>query len=689
LLKQIATASLWLGLVATQAAAATFTVTNTNDDGPGSLRQAITDANADGTADTIAFAIPGSGVHTITPLSLLPIIATPMTIDGYTQPGSAANTNATGALNTVLQIEIDGTTAPNRCITIGTNDAVVRGLVINRCTEAIELFNPFGASVAGMVIAGNFLGTDAAGLAAMGNGTGIAIGFTQGGTVGATIGGLNPEDRNLISGNSSFAILETSNFNGGSNSVIQGNIIGLDRNAAAAVPNQWGIAIGGGGPGTSTIGGLTPEAGNIISGNSTVGVTVGSLVSTVTIRGNSIFDNGALGIRLSGQSDLNLPFPNDADDADAGPNGSQNFPIVSSVEASASAIASTRIQGVLHSLPSTLYDLDFYENPACSRFPREFLEGRTYIGSAQVTTGATGAGPFDVTFPATVEVGARITATATDPTGATSEFSQRIPFFTSIPSGPPASGTVLTLTGTDFLDGATATVGGVAAGGVTVNSFTSATVTTPALLAGTVNDIVVTNLDGSQGTLPKGFVADFLDVPGGQQFYSFVTTLVSNAITAGVGGGLYGVDQPTLRQQMAVFLMKAKHGLCYVPPPCATQVFTDVPCSSGFAPWINELVAEGITGGCGTGIYCPADPVKRQQMAVLLLRTLEGAAYAPPACVTATFGDVPCDSPFAPWIYELVARAITGGCGNGNYCPTNPATRGQMAVFVVKTFGLQ
>ena len=257
---------------------ATFTVTNTDDSGAGSLRQAIDDANANPGPDTIAFAIPGAGVHTITPLSLLPIIATPMTIDGYTQPGSVANTNATGALNTVLQIEIDGTTAPNRCITIGTNDAVVRGLVINRCSEAIELFNPFGSSVTGMVIAGNFLGTDAAGLAALGNATGIAIGFTQGGTVGTTIGGLTPQDRNLISGNSSSGIIETSNFNGGSNSVIQGNIIGLDKNAASAVPNQWGILIGGGGAGTSMIGGLTPEAANIISGEWWVALFPGAVL---------------------------------------------------------------------------------------------------------------------------------------------------------------------------------------------------------------------------------------------------------------------------------------------------------------------------------------------------------------------------------------------------------------------------
>ena len=185
-------------------------------------------------------------------------------------------------------------------------------------------------------------------------------------------------------------------------------------------------------------------------------------------------------------------------------------------------------------------------------------------------------------------------------------------------------------------------------------------------------------------------MSDFLDVPGGHQFHSFVTTLVSNAITVGVGGGDYGVGQATLRQQMAVFLLKAKHGLCFVPPPCTTQVFDDVPCSLVFAPWINELVAEGFTGGCGGGnTYCPASPVLRQQMAVLLLRTLLGTGYTPPACTDETFTDVPCSSNFAPWIYDLVARGITAGCGGGLYCPTSTANRGQMATFIVKTFGLQ
>jgi hypothetical protein len=60
----------------------------------------------------------------------------------------------------------------------------------------------------------------------------------------------------------------------------------------------------------------------------------------------------------------------------------------------------------------------------------------------------------------------------------------------------------------------------------------------------------------------------------------------------------------------------------------------------------------------------------------------------PPACTTQVFGDVPCASPFAPWIDELVSRGVTAGCGGGNYCPTSQVARQQMAVFLVKTFGL-
>jgi hypothetical protein len=81
--------------------------------------------------------------------------------------------------------------------------------------------------------------------------------------------------------------------------------------------------------------------------------------------------------------------------------------------------------------------------------------------------------------------------------------------------------------------------------------------------------------------------------------------------------------------------------------------------------------------------------VTREQMAVFLLRTRLGPSYTPPVCTTATFADVPCSSPFARWVYDLVARQITGGCGGGNYCPGAFATRAQMSVFLVRTFALR
>jgi hypothetical protein len=235
--------------------------------------------------------------------------------------------------------------------------------------------------------------------------------------------------------------------------------------------------------------------------------------------------------------------------------------------------------------------------------------------------------------------------------------------------------------------GLSVTVGGQPATNLNVGSATTITFKTPALSAGLANDIVVTNADGTTGVLLKAFVSDFLDVPSSNQFYGFVTQLVSNAITAGIGGGNYGVNDNTLRQQMAVFLLKGKHGLCYTPPPCV-GTFPDVPCPSTFANWIEALAAEGITGGCGGGNYCPLSPVRRDQMAVFLLKAEHGSSYVPPACA-GTFGDVACPSAFANWIEQLAAEQITGGCGGGNYCPLSNNTRGQMAVFISKTFNLQ
>jgi hypothetical protein len=180
----------------------------------------------------------------------------------------------------------------------------------------------------------------------------------------------------------------------------------------------------------------------------------------------------------------------------------------------------------------------------------------------------------------------------------------------------------------------------------------------------------------------------FPDVPPAHPFYRFVETLLHVGVTAGCTATTYCPDGSTTREQMAVFLLRAKEGGGYTPPPCTSAPFPDVPCASPFAAWVQELVTRGITAGCGGGLYCPTNPVTREQMAVFLLKTHDGAAFTPPPCTTATFTDVPCASPFAAWVQELVARGITAGCGGGLYCPGDLVTRGQMAVFLTKTFGL-
>lgn len=183
----------------------------------------------------------------------------------------------------------------------------------------------------------------------------------------------------------------------------------------------------------------------------------------------------------------------------------------------------------------------------------------------------------------------------------------------------------------------------------------------------------------------------FTDVPTSQQFYAFIENIFHNGVTGGCGGADYCPTNPVTRAQMAVFLLKGEHGGSYVPPACSATVFTDEPCPGGpFVDWVNQLASEGITGGCGGGNYCPGNTVTRGQMAVFLLKGQHGGGYAPPACSATVFTDVPCPgAQFVDFINQLAAESITGGCGGGNYCPGNPNNRGQMAVFLVKTFGLQ
>jgi hypothetical protein len=550
--------------------------------------------------------------------------------------------------------------------------AGVGNLISGNLQEGIE-----NDGMSHVTIQGNLIGTDINGEAALPNGgRGIAGGGTS-----FKIGGTSVGEGNLVSGNGSIGIDANSDA-----MLIQGNFIGVDDSHLVPLPNTGaGIQLTSHGLGANIVGTSAPggPGANLIAFNGGVGITVeqGTLN---TMRGNSIHDNSPLGIALGPGG---KPLADDPGDSNGYTiNNGQNFPILATVTQVGNDL---HITGTLNSHASTTFDLDFYSNSACARFPHDYVQGETWLGAAQVTTDGSGIAAIDVTLPGVVvEPGARISSTATDPAGNTSEFSQRLITASAPLAGDPAGGQQLGLDGMLFDPTGTVTVGGVPATGYVQFGNTSAQVNAPALPAGSINDITITTAAGLVGTLPRGYVAQFADV-GSSGFEGYIAGLVMNGLTVGCGGPNYCPTAPVTRQQMAVFLLRGKLGLCYTPLPCTGMVFNDVPCTgSAFDPWIEALAGFNITGGCGGGNYCPTNPVNRQQMAVFLLKALEGSDYVPPVCSNPTFDDVPCSNPFADWIYDLAARGITGGCGGNSYCPTNPVLRQQMAVFLVKTFNL-
>ncbi len=178
-------------------------------------------------------------------------------------------------------------------------------------------------------------------------------------------------------------------------------------------------------------------------------------------------------------------------------------------------------------------------------------------------------------------------------------------------------------------------------------------------------------------------------MPRSNEFFAFIEGLAEAGITGGCSANppRFCPDLAVTRDQMAVFLLRGRHGAGYVPPAATGTKFTDVPLGQPFAAWIEQLANEGITGGCGATTYCPDAALTRGQVAVFLLRSKHGAGYQPPAA-TGMFADVPTTHVFARWIEQLAREGITGGCGSARYCPEATVTRGQMAVFLVRAFNL-
>ena len=254
------------------------------------------------------------------------------------------------------------------------------------------------------------------------------------------------------------------------------------------------------------------------------------------------------------------------------------------------------------------------------------------------------------------------------------------------PSSGPASGiSGAVATGANFASGATVTVGGLAAANVVFLDPTQVSFDVPSLAPGAVYPVTATVPGPSSGTLTNGWFADFLDVPGGLPIHPFVEKLVRNSITAGCGGGNYcpGDSAPARRWRSFCWSKEGRLHAAGLRDPDVRRRALLVRIRS----WVDELRPRR-DGGLRRRQLLPDRSGDAGADGGVSAAHARGSAYTPPACVTPTFADVPCSSAFAPWIDELALRGITAGCGGGNYCPATPVTRGQMAVFLVVTFAL-
>ena len=441
----------------------TFTVTKTADTNDGvcdadcSLREAITAANANLGLDTIAFHI-GTGLQTISPTSSLPSISDPVVVNGTTQPGFAGSP----------LIELDGVKAGDViCLIITAGNSTIRGLIIHGYRfSAIQL-----ATKGNNLIAGNYIGTNAAGTdayaSAQNNGIGILVN-----TANNVIGGTTPADRNIVSGNknqngSSGIWLQSATATG--NKII-GNYIGTDVTGTVPILQyNYGILCAQNASG-NFIGGLTLERNIITSSGAAIGLndtfnnkvmrnsigvgTTGASLNTTTgiqlvgnthdnviggtnsgdgnliafITGKAIWSQGTLPVRNAflGNNIFSNAFgidlgnngltPNDINDVDSGANNLQNFPLLTSATPNA---GSTAISGTLNSVANTQYRVEVFANTSCNASGNG--EGKIYLGA---TTATLVGNDGNFNFTTAVDVQNKfLTATATDPAGNTSEFS--------------------------------------------------------------------------------------------------------------------------------------------------------------------------------------------------------------------------------------------------------------------------
>jgi hypothetical protein len=312
--------------------------------------------------------------------------------------------------------------------TVGGTTAAERNVVSGNILDGVRIYGP---NAMGNKVAGNYIGTDPSGTKDLGNSNkGVYIYEAKNNTVGGATAG----ERNVISGNNSDGVRIIGS--GASGNKVAGNYVGTDKNGTAALGNGGDGVYIKGAP-NNTVGGTTiaernvishngygvfiTDDGasgnrvmqNIISANEYAGVGLyGDTATGNRILSNSIFTNGDLGIDLNDDGST----ANDPGDADTGANDLQNKPVLSS--AKKSSTGTTTVKGNLNSTPGKTFNVQFFSNPEGTN------EGKTFLGSASVTTNGTGNVSFSFSTKKTIRLGQNITATTTNTsTGNTSEFS--------------------------------------------------------------------------------------------------------------------------------------------------------------------------------------------------------------------------------------------------------------------------
>jgi hypothetical protein len=405
---------------------ATYTVTNINDSGPNSLRDAIDQANSIPGLDTINFNIPGEGPHSIILSQALPVITSPVIIDGQSQPGynkpglpsqpvielngSLVQQPASGAAN-INGLEL------GQSPMVGAEDSsgsTIQGLVINGFGKGgNSAGNGILVQTNNNTIQDNYIGTNLSGTTAVGNTiSGVRIqSYTQNNSLN-----LNVIADNIISGNGLAGIFVARAA--ATNTKITGNFIGTDPTGKIPLGNDGdGILIFDRDSNNNVIGGTTRGDQNIIANNKGSGIEIKASSGSYTIQGNSIFNNERLEIDLIGNTGVTS---NDVGDADTGSNNLQNYPVLTSV-------SGNTVSGILNSTPNANFRVEFFANTSYD--PAGAGQGETFLGFQDVTTDS--AGNANINFAYTVEEPVPgqpffLAATATNTTTRdTSEFSLR------------------------------------------------------------------------------------------------------------------------------------------------------------------------------------------------------------------------------------------------------------------------